>query len=105
MEAWCEERGWLNDESVQHYPAGMTREHVEPRKRGLVEIGYWGATEQKTRLRIQATSTIESDGIRHGRPGMAPEDIWATLESIIRDVYGLDTAFEVSPDTVLRLPR
>jgi hypothetical protein len=26
-----------------------------------------GATEQKTRLRIQATSTIESDGLRSGR--------------------------------------
>jgi hypothetical protein len=35
--------------------------HVGPR------IGYWGATEQKTRLRIQATSTIESDGLRSGR--------------------------------------
>jgi hypothetical protein len=34
-----------------------------------------------------------------------PEDVWATLESIIRDVYGLDAAFEVSPDTVLRLPK
>jgi hypothetical protein len=33
---------------------------------------YWGATEQKTRLRIQATSTIESDGLRSGRDrGMA----------------------------------
>jgi hypothetical protein len=31
------------------------------------EDGYWGATEQKTRLRIQATSTIESDGLRSGR--------------------------------------
>jgi hypothetical protein len=29
--------------------------------------GYWGATEQKTRLRIQATLTIESDGLRSGR--------------------------------------
>jgi hypothetical protein len=28
-----------------------------------VVLGYWGATEQKTRLRIQATSTIESDGL------------------------------------------
>jgi hypothetical protein len=27
------------------------------------EVGYWGATEQKTRLRIQATSTIKSDGL------------------------------------------
>jgi hypothetical protein len=32
-------------------------------------LGCWvlGATEQKTRLRIQATSTIESDGLRSGR--------------------------------------
>jgi hypothetical protein len=27
-------------------------------------LGHWGATEQKTRLTIQATSTIESDGLR-----------------------------------------
>jgi hypothetical protein len=32
-----------------------------------MEQGYWGATEQRTRLRIQATSTIESDGLRSGR--------------------------------------
>jgi hypothetical protein len=37
-----------------------------------VDIGYWGATEQKTRLRIQVTSTIEPDGLRSGRNwGMA----------------------------------
>jgi putative transposase len=29
-----------------------------------VKLGYWGATEQKTRLRIQVTSTIEPDGLR-----------------------------------------
>ena len=35
-------------------------------------LGYWGATEQKTRLRIQVTSTIEPDGLRSGRNwGMA----------------------------------
>jgi hypothetical protein len=34
--------------------------------------GYWGATGQKTRLRIQVTSTIEPDGPRSGRNwGMA----------------------------------
>jgi hypothetical protein len=33
---------------------------------------YWGAAEQKPRLRIQATSTINSDGLRSGRNrGMA----------------------------------
>lgn len=32
-----------------------------------VLLGYWGATEQKTRLRIQVTSTLESDGLRSGR--------------------------------------
>jgi hypothetical protein len=38
----------------------------------LAEDGYWGATEQKTRLRIQVTSTIESGGLRSGRNrGMA----------------------------------
>src|SRR5260370_25324168 len=38
----------------------------------IVEGGYWGATEQKTRLRIQVTSTIEPDGLRSGRNwGMA----------------------------------
>jgi hypothetical protein len=31
------------------------------------EYGYWGATEQKTRLRLQVTSTIEPDGPRRGR--------------------------------------
>jgi hypothetical protein len=30
-------------------------------------LGYWGAMEQKTRLRIQATSHVESDGLRSGR--------------------------------------
>jgi hypothetical protein len=30
-------------------------------------VGYWGAMEQKTRLRIQATSSVESDGLRSGR--------------------------------------
>jgi hypothetical protein len=35
-------------------------------------FGYWGATEQKTRLRIQVTSTIEPDGPRSDRNwGMA----------------------------------
>jgi hypothetical protein len=32
-----------------------------------VELGYWGAMEQKTRLRIQATSSVQSDGLRSGR--------------------------------------
>jgi tripartite-type tricarboxylate transporter receptor subunit TctC len=46
-------------------------------------IGYWGATEQKTRLRIQVTSTIEPDGLRSGRNwGMA----------MIRDRLGHMTA-------------
>jgi hypothetical protein len=37
-----------------------------------VKVGYWGATEQKTRLRIQMTSTIEPDRLRSGRNwGMA----------------------------------
>src|SRR6266851_151145 len=31
--------------------------------KNLQEAGYWGATEQKTRLRIQAISTIGSDGL------------------------------------------
>jgi hypothetical protein len=45
--------------------------------------GYWGATEQKTRLRIQVTSTIEPDGLRSGRNwGMA----------MIRDRLGHITA-------------
>lgn len=30
-------------------------------------IGCWGATEQKTRLRIHATSSIDSVGLRSGR--------------------------------------
>jgi hypothetical protein len=33
------------------------------RIRRIVVVGYWGTTEKKTRLRIQATSTIES-GVR-----------------------------------------
>jgi hypothetical protein len=42
------------------------KSHTVP-QRLLEQFGYWGATEQKTRLRIQATSTIESDGLRSGR--------------------------------------
>jgi hypothetical protein len=30
-------------------------------------MGYWGAMEQKTRLRIQATSSVQSDWLRSGR--------------------------------------
>jgi hypothetical protein len=46
----------------------VTRKAIAPRSRVRnVVLGYWGATEQKTRLRIQATSTIESDGLRSGR--------------------------------------
>jgi len=29
--------------------------------------GYWGATEQKTRLRIHATPSFRSDGLLNGR--------------------------------------
>jgi len=47
------------------------------------QLGYWAATEQKTRLRIQVTSTIEPDGLRSGRKwGMA----------MIRDRLGHITA-------------
>jgi hypothetical protein len=43
-----------------------------PLLEGLGELGYWGATEQKTRLRIQLASIIEPDGLRSGRNwGMA----------------------------------
>jgi Beta-lactamase len=49
----------------------------------VLKLGYWGATEQKTRLRIQVTSTIEPDGLRSGRNwGMA----------MIRDRLGHMTA-------------
>jgi hypothetical protein len=34
---------------------------------GSEEDGYPGATEQKTRLRIQATSSVDSPGLRSGR--------------------------------------
>ena len=33
----------------------------------VVVARYWGAMEQKTRLRIQATSSVQSDGLRSGR--------------------------------------
>ncbi len=36
-----------------------------------MNLGYWGTTEQKTRLRIQATSIIESDGPSGRNWGMA----------------------------------
>jgi len=32
------------------------------------------------------------------------DDVWATLESLIRDVYGLDPSFQISTETVLREP-
>lgn len=36
-------------------------------KRDLRSIcGYWGATEQKTRLRTQATSSVRSEGLLRG---------------------------------------
>jgi hypothetical protein len=34
----------------------------------------------------------------------SPEDVWATLESLVRDVYRLDPSFPVSTETVLREP-
>ena len=44
--------------------------HIFSVSRNKTGLGYWGATEQKTRLRIQVTSTIESDGLRSRRnPG------------------------------------
>ena len=30
------------------------------------DLGYWGATEQKTRLRTQATSSVRSEGLLRG---------------------------------------
>src|ERR1700756_2527185 len=35
--------------------------------RSLTQMVYWGAMEQKTRLRIQATSSVEPDALRSGR--------------------------------------
>jgi hypothetical protein len=32
----------------------------------------------------------------------SPEDVWATLEWLIRDVYGLEPTFQISPDVLLR---
>jgi RNA polymerase sigma-70 factor (ECF subfamily) len=37
------------------------------RKQLEQDFGCWGATEQKTRLRIQATSSVTSNGLRSGR--------------------------------------
>jgi hypothetical protein len=55
--------------SYEQYLLGLSERECESRRCNRIAalLGYWGATEQKTRLRIQATSTIESDGLRSAR--------------------------------------
>lgn len=34
----------------------------------------------------------------------SPDDVWATLVSLIRDVYGLEANCQITSETVLREP-
>ena len=56
MTTHCAEHSW---------PWGVPCDHSSSPNHGLHR--YWGATEKKTHLGFQATSTIESDGLRSGR--------------------------------------
>jgi Tol biopolymer transport system component len=59
--------GWSPDGRWIAYSARDGRHLIAPDGTGDRLLGYWGATEQKTHLRIQATSSATSEGLRSGR--------------------------------------